>query len=59
MKMIESARSVPSPRYGHAAAVIGVNMFVFGGVNNNDTFSNAELWRYNMISKFVELDSSN
>ena len=25
-------------------------MFVFGGVNNNDTFSNAELWRYNMIS---------
>ena len=50
VKMIESAGSVPSPRYRHAAAVIGVDMFVVGGFSNNDTFSNVELWRYNMIS---------
>ena len=50
VKMIESVGSAPSPRYGHAAAVIGVDMFVFGGFNNSKTFSTVELWRFNMIS---------
>ncbi|XP_062509731.1 uncharacterized protein LOC134185865 isoform X1 [Corticium candelabrum] len=45
----ETAESVPSPRYNHAAAVIGVEMFVFGGYNESG-HSNLELWRYNMIN---------
>ncbi|XP_062510056.1 uncharacterized protein LOC134186156 isoform X1 [Corticium candelabrum] len=45
----EEAESVPSPRYNHAAAVIGVEMFVFGGYDE-DGHSNLELWRYNMIN---------
>ena len=54
MKMIESAMSLPSPRYGHAAAVMGVDMFVFGGYSNNyhnySLIRHSELWRYNMIN---------
>ena len=54
VKMIESAVSLPSPRYGHTAAVIGVDMFVFGGYNNNGSIIRAyeykDLWRYNMIN---------
>ena len=45
----EAAESVPSPRCGHAAAVIGVEMFVFGGYGENGHFY-LELWRYNMIN---------
>ncbi|XP_062509956.1 uncharacterized protein LOC134186064 isoform X1 [Corticium candelabrum] len=45
----EAAESVPSPRYKHAAAVIGVEMFVFGGYDEYDNL-NLELWRYNMIN---------
>ena len=54
VKMIESAMSLPSPRYGHAAAVMGVDMFVFGGYSNNyhnySLIRHSELWRYNMIN---------
>ena len=48
VKMMESAGSVPSPRHNHAAAVIGADMFVFGGYNVTD-FLKFELWRYNVI----------
>ena len=56
-----SARSVdvPSPRCGHAAAVIGVEMFVFGGYDLNYNL-NLELWRYNIIKnswKYLEPDN--
>ena len=44
-----SSGSVPSPRCGHAAAIIGVEMFVFGGYDF-DFNLNLELWRYNMIN---------
>ena len=45
----DSAGSVPSPRCGHAAAVIGVDMLVFGGYDFHFNL-NLELWRYNMIN---------
>ena len=49
VKMIEPAGRVPSPRYGHVAAVIGDDMFVFGGYNYSGNF-NVELWKYSVIN---------
>ena len=51
VKMIEDAGSVPSPRYGHAAADIGVDMFVVEGYNYFNII-NVELWRFNVINNF-------
>ena len=45
----DSAGSVPSPRCGHAAAVIEGDMFVFGGYDFHFNL-NLELWKYNMIN---------
>ena len=45
----DSAETVPSPRCGHAAAVIEGDMFVFGGYDFHLNL-NLELWKYNMIN---------
>ena len=61
LKMIESsgsgvgnmnndfAGSVPSPRCGHAAAIMEGDMFVFGGYDIHFNL-NLELWKYDMIN---------
>src|SRR5689334_1615811 len=38
----------PSPRYGHAAAVIGTNMYIFGGTFEFGPMIR-ELWMYNAL----------
>ena len=41
--------SVPPHRFGHAAAVIGFDMFVIGG-HNGSIVCTQELWKYNLIN---------
>ncbi|KAG5246736.1 Met-10++ family protein [Salix suchowensis] len=36
-KLIQCTGSVFSPRHRHAAAAVGSNIYVYGGLNNNDT----------------------
>jgi hypothetical protein len=39
--------AIPSGRYGHAAGVLGDNLYVFGGVDANGAFF-TDLWVFNM-----------
>ncbi|KMT04175.1 hypothetical protein BVRB_8g186230 [Beta vulgaris subsp. vulgaris] len=38
-KMVGNAGDVFTPRHRHAAAVVGLNIYVFGGLNNNTVYS--------------------
>ena len=48
VKFHHSGTLVPPPRGNHAAAVVGADMFVFGGHNNSDICFE-ELWKFNTV----------
>lgn len=45
--MTPESGPVPQPRAGHSAAILGSNMYVFGGKGEDNSKFN-DLWKYDL-----------